>query len=121
MCLRELAKALNCENWGCDHFPGPPVPVPNLGEEPFPDNQPKPTLTQLQAIPLSPVTAHQRTEIYACLCFPCGAAVDHGEVLVGVKRPIIHLEGAGLVALRGLSTGTCSGQAARLLPAAGLC
>ena len=53
--------------WCHDHCPGEPVPVPNhpLGEEPFPNTQPEPTLPQLQAVPSGPITGHQREEISA--------------------------------------------------------
>ncbi|KAJ7401682.1 hypothetical protein BTVI_93221 [Pitangus sulphuratus] len=56
-----------CQVWCCDHFPGEPVLVPNhpLGEEPFSNIQLKPLLTQLQAVPLGPVTGHHREEISA--------------------------------------------------------
>ncbi|KAJ7412163.1 hypothetical protein WISP_98869 [Willisornis vidua] len=42
--------------------------LPNhpLGEEPFPNIQPKSSLTQLHAIALGPVTGHHREEISAC-------------------------------------------------------
>ncbi|KAJ7401690.1 putative E3 ubiquitin-protein ligase UBR7 [Pitangus sulphuratus] len=58
--------------WGCDPFPGEPVPVPN-----HPHIQPKPPLTQLQAIPSSPVTGHNSEEISACPSSSlCEEAVD---------------------------------------------
>ncbi|RMB92851.1 hypothetical protein DUI87_30745 [Hirundo rustica rustica] len=40
-----------------------PVSKHPLVEKPFPDIQPKPPLAQLQAIPLGPVTGHQREEV----------------------------------------------------------
>ncbi|GAB0194069.1 myocardial zonula adherens protein [Grus japonensis] len=76
--LLELSQA-RC----CDHFPGEPVPVPNhpLGEEPFPDIQPKPPLSQLHAIPLGSITGHQREEMNACpFAPPREEAVGHDEV-----------------------------------------
>lgn len=52
----------------CDHFPWEPVPVPNfpLDEEPSSDIQLEPPPSQLHAIPLGPITGHQREEISAC-------------------------------------------------------
>ena len=43
-----------CQAWGCDHFSGDPVPVPNnsLGEKLSPDLHPRSLLTQIQAISL---------------------------------------------------------------------
>ncbi|KAM4791877.1 uncharacterized protein ACIQIH_005992 isoform 2-T2 [Cyanocitta cristata] len=37
----------------CEHLPGEPVPAPKqpLGEEPFPNAQPKPPVTQLHVLP----------------------------------------------------------------------
>lgn len=42
----------------CDHLPGESVAVPNhpLSEKSFPDIQPEPPVSQLQAISLGPVT-----------------------------------------------------------------
>lgn len=50
--LLEIFKA-----WGCDHCLGEAVPEPNysLGEEPYPDAQPKPPLTEVHAIFLAPL------------------------------------------------------------------
>ncbi|TRZ26651.1 hypothetical protein HGM15179_000422 [Zosterops borbonicus] len=69
-------EGLNVEElqaWSCDHFSGDPVPVPNhpLGEEPFPDIQTKPPLTQLQGISSGPVTGHDRA---------CSSSSPHKEV-----------------------------------------
>ncbi|OWK61507.1 Protein tilB [Lonchura striata] len=52
-------------------FPGEPAQVPKhpLAKEPFPNIQPKPSLTQLQAIPLGPDTSYLREEISACLSY----------------------------------------------------
>ncbi|KAJ7395422.1 hypothetical protein BTVI_155053 [Pitangus sulphuratus] len=57
-----------CQSWYHDHFPRETLSVRNypLGEEPFSNVQPKPPVTQLQAIPLGPVTGPQREEISAC-------------------------------------------------------
>lgn len=66
MCLRVVQTLLAfCQAWCCDHFPGEPVPVPKhpLGKKPFPDIQPKPTLTQLHALSLGPVTGDMSEEI----------------------------------------------------------
>lgn len=38
-------------------------------EEAFPNIQPEPPLTQLQAIRSDPVTGYHKEEISACLCF----------------------------------------------------
>lgn len=75
------------------YFPGEPVPVPDhrLGEEPFPDVQPEPPLSQLQANPLDPVAGYQREEISACLsALPREEAVDHREV--SPRSPLLRAE-----------------------------
>jgi len=47
--------------WGCAHCPGDAVPCPlPSGEEPFPNAQPDPPLTQLHAVPSGPVTVKFR-------------------------------------------------------------
>lgn len=57
-----------CQVWCCDYSSGDPVPLPYhpLGEETFSNIKPEPRLTQLQAIPSSPVTDHHREEISVC-------------------------------------------------------
>ncbi|RMB90805.1 hypothetical protein DUI87_32798 [Hirundo rustica rustica] len=51
----------------CDQFPGESAPVPDhsLDVKPFPSIQPKPPLTQLHSISLSPVTGHKSEGIGA--------------------------------------------------------
>ncbi|KAJ7417647.1 Calcium uptake protein 3, mitochondrial [Pitangus sulphuratus] len=76
-----------------DHFPGEPVPVPNhpLGEEPFSNIPPKPSLTQLQTIPSDPVTGHHREEVGACsLSSPHKKVVDCNEV--SPQSPLLQAE-----------------------------
>lgn len=53
-------------------FPGEPVLVPNhpLCEEAFSNIQPKPSLTQLHALPSGPICGHQREEISTCPSIP---------------------------------------------------
>lgn len=64
LCLGALSKHfLNSGRlWCCDHCSGDTVPVPNdpLGEEPFPEIQCKPPLTQLQAVPSGHFNDHCR-------------------------------------------------------------
>ncbi|KAM4793343.1 uncharacterized protein ACIQIH_013099 isoform 1-T2 [Cyanocitta cristata] len=82
-----------CHAWGCEHFPGEPVPVPNhpLSEEPFRNVQPKPPLTQLQTIPSGPVTDHHREEISVCpSTSPHKEAVDCDEV--SPQSPLFQAE-----------------------------
>lgn len=45
----------------CDQFLGEPIPVPDhfLSEEAFPNIQYEPLLTQLQAIPMGPISGQQ--------------------------------------------------------------
>lgn len=61
-----------CQAWCCPCFPGKPLLVRNnpLGEKPFPKTQLEPPLTQLQDIPLGPVTGHQREEFSAAAQLP---------------------------------------------------
>ena len=81
LCLRALSKCfLNCQNWGCDHSPGQSVPCspPFDGEQPFPDIQPDPPLTQLHTIPLSPdVVTDSRAQCFPSA--PCGSCSHHGS------------------------------------------
>lgn len=66
-----------------DCFPGDPAPEPDypLGEEPFPNTQCKPSLTQLQAIPLGPVTGCHREDVSAGPTSSHMDVEDHNEVL----------------------------------------
>lgn len=66
MCLRVLVMCfLNCQSWCCEGFHRKSVPVPShaLHEEPVPNIQAKPLLTQLHVSPLSPVTATTEEKI----------------------------------------------------------
>ncbi|KAJ7403491.1 hypothetical protein WISP_150648 [Willisornis vidua] len=88
MCLRISSKHfLNFDKLG--HSPGEPVPEPNhpLGEEPFSNIQPKPLLTQLQAIASNPVTGHHREEISVC-----PSSSTHKEVLTAMRSPLSVLQ-----------------------------
>ena len=66
--------------------------MPNhpLGEELFSNIQPKHPLTQLQAIPLGPVTGHHREEISACRC-SCSCKEDV-TVMRSPLSPIFQAE-----------------------------
>ena len=68
-----------CQAWRHDCLTGELVPVLHypLGEEPFPNVQPKPSLADLPAVPLGPIIGHQGEEISTCpSSFPCEEAVD---------------------------------------------
>ncbi|TRZ12523.1 hypothetical protein HGM15179_014591 [Zosterops borbonicus] len=71
----------DCQIWFCDHFFGKPVPGPNhsLDEEPFSDTQPKPSLTQLQAIPLGHWSPQRRDQCLP-LTFPPQKSRNCSEV-----------------------------------------
>lgn len=69
--------------WCHDQFPGEPVAVPDLplSEEPFPNIQPEPHLSQLHDVLSSPVTGGQKEEVTSLLsAFPCEEAVGSHEV-----------------------------------------
>ncbi|KAJ7404307.1 hypothetical protein WISP_146122 [Willisornis vidua] len=79
--------------WCCGHFPGKPIPMPShlLGEKPFPDIQPKPPLTQLHAIPSSPISGHESEEFGACpSASPREDVEDHNKV--SPRSPLLQAE-----------------------------
>lgn len=55
----------------CGHCPGEPIPVPDhcLGEEPFPNSRPDPSLTAPCSSPRS-CLCHQKAEVSAALPLP---------------------------------------------------
>lgn len=80
--LESVVKTLHeiCQASCCDHCPGEPIAVPDdpLGEETFPNIQPKPPLTELHTVPSDPVTDYQRedgsTALSLCnVCPPPGS------------------------------------------------
>lgn len=71
---------LDLSAWCSDHFPGKPIPMSNhpLKKNPFSNIQPKPSLTQLQAVSSSPVPGHYRV---CPSSFPHEEAIHFDEVL----------------------------------------
>ena len=59
-------------DWCCDCLPGELVSVPDnpMSEEYFFDIKPDPPLTQLHAVPLSPVTVTRELKSVLPRCFP---------------------------------------------------
>lgn len=70
------------------------LPKYPLGEEPFLDTYPKSPPTQLQAIPLGPVTGHHKNKVSICTSsLPLEEAVDCNSVSPKPPppQPLAHL------------------------------
>jgi len=81
------------QGWGLHHCPGQPGPMPDrsCSEDIFPDIQPKPPLTQLEAIASRPITGYLGEETNPPLTTTsCQGAVESDKV--SPQPPLLQTE-----------------------------